>query len=466
MKIVHISAELAPIAKVGGLADALFGLAKNLVHLGHDVEIILPKYDTLKISEIKDLHQTSDDLSSFFKGRWFQTHIWKGKVHGLNVTFIDPKEPLNFFKRGKVYGDVDDPERFAFFSRAALEYLHRNDPPDIIHLHDWHASLVAPLYKIHFGGHGKVVLTLHNMAYRGITSAQLLEKIGLETDELFEDSGGRTINILRGGIVYSDFVTTVSPTYAKELLEKKDYDNLCYLLSRHAFKGILNGIDYNYWNPESDPHLPYHFSSGSLEMKKKLAQLVRKKFSLEDEDSPLVCCITRLVHQKGPELIKSAILRTLEGGGQFVLIGATSDEETQERFSNLKKKLSSSHHVYIDLTYNEELAHLVYAASDLFLVPSIFEPCGLTQLISMRYGALPLVRRTGGLADTVFDGENGFTFDDPTAEAISKTVDRALKLWFEDQGEWKKMMQEAMTRDYSWQTPAEEYLQVYNRLLS
>lgn len=465
MKIVHIAAELAPIAKVGGLADALFGLAKNFVHLGHDIEIIIPKYDTLKLDEIKDLKTVLMDLRSFFKGRWFHNQIWKGKVHGINVTFIDPKEPLDFFKRGKVYGCPDDPERFAYFSRVALEYLHQKEPCDIIHIHDWHAALVAPLYKIHFGGESKIILTLHNVAYRGITSSSLLEKIGLETDELVEDSDKRLINILKGGIIFSDFVTTVSPTYAKELLEKKDQDSLCALLDKQAFKGILNGIDYSYWNPETDPHLPFHYNAETIEVKKQLARLVRKQFSLDDEDSPLVCCITRLVYQKGPELIKSAIIRTLEGGGQFILIGATSDKETQTRFSNLKKKLSASRNVYIDLTYNEELAHLVYAASDLFLVPSIFEPCGLTQLIAMRYGSLPLVRRTGGLADTVFDGENGFTFDDPTAEAISKTLDRALKTWFEMPEEWKKMAEEAMERDYSWQIPAEEYLEIYNRLI-
>ena len=201
-----------------------------------------------------------------------------------------------------------------------------------------------------------------------------------------------------------------------------------------------------------------------IEKKRELKKILRERLSLEEEDSPIVCAIARLTPQKGPHLIKHALYRTLERGGQFVFLGSAPEGDTHEVFFNLKKKLSGSKHVHLELTYNEKLSHLVFAASDLFLVPSLFEPCGLTQLISMRYGTIPLVRQTGGLADTVFEGKNGYTFKDSTPDAICESIDRALWCWFHEKEKWKKLAENGMRMDHSWKGPVEEYFEIYTKL--
>lgn len=465
MEIVHIAAELAPLAKVGGLGDCIYGLARAFKDKDNKIEVILPKYDTLNLSEVENLHVFLNDLPSPFEGERYVNTIWKGQVHGIAVTFIDSHDPYHFFKRGKIYGCPDDLERFAYFTRAALEYLQQcKRDPDIIHIHDWHTSLAAPLIKKHYPRLGKVILTIHNMLYRGVGPAHLLRKIGLDAPELKD---GAQINLLRGGIIFCDAVTTVSPTYAKEILSDTTGDTLCALLReyRFKFKGVINGIDYEYWNPQTDPYLSTHYNAKQPSGKKKAQKELRELFSLQDKAVPLVGCVTRLVAQKGPELIKQALFRTLERGGQFVLIGSAHEEETEKRFQTLKQTMGTTAQAHIGLTYDEKWAHLVFAAADIMVVPSIFEPCGLTQMIAMRYGALPLVRHTGGLADTVADGINGFSFLDPTAESISKCLDRAYDVWESKREIWDKMVDKAMQEDFSWKVPAQEYLVLYNSLL-
>lgn len=438
MEIIHIAAELAPIAKVGGLADVIQGLSKALIAKGHKVEVVLPHYDQLEINESQTV------------------------IDSIPLTLIDSKQ---HFERGKIYGYPDDPLRFTSFCKAALEYLIREGRrPDVIHLHDWHAAVAAPLIKELYPELGsRVVFTIHNLSYQGHCEGKILDQIGWRKETIRE---GGLYNLMMGGILYADQVTTVSPTYANEILNTSLGHNLKPILQscKEKFSGILNGLDYGYWNPETDPYLPQNYSLQTVEKKRAVKKALCKRFGLEEEDSPLVGVITRLVPQKGPELIKATLLRTLELGGQFILLGSAPDENTERHFSNLQRKLFDSPHVHLELTYNEELSHLVYAGSDLFVVPSLFEPCGLTQLIAMRYGTVPLVRRTGGLADTVFDGENGFTFGPPTAEAIGAALDRALPLW--DTSQWNEMIKTGMEIDYSWNLPAEEYLKLYSSRLS
>lgn len=482
MDIIHIAAEMAPIAKVGGLGDVLLGLGRALTEKHKHVEIILPKYDCLDYDQISPLEVVMHDLSSYFENAPVHNTIWRGHIDQIQLTFIETHDPYGFFERGTVYGCPDDIERFTYFSKVALEYLVKsNKNPEIIHIHDWHTSLTPILLKEMFSAlsKAKTVLTIHNLAYQGISNRESLEKIGLSKDildryNLHDPQQTHLYNLMRGGIENADAVTTVSPNYAKEVLTPMGGGNLyrCLNDNSHKFQGILNGIDCEYWNPKEDPFLPFHYNHHDIHAsshpfippKGKIQKHLRHLLSLAEEECPIVSCITRLVPQKGPELIKQGILKTLEKGGQFILLGSTSDPQTHEVFYNLKRKFAESRQVHIELTYNEPLSHLVYAASDLFLVPSIFEPCGLSQLIAMHYGTVPLVRRTGGLADTVFEGFNGFVFEEPTAEGIQSAMDRAFVMWKEDSSQWRKLIEAGMKMDVSWKKPMEEYLHLYKHL--
>ncbi len=487
MHIVHIAAELAPIAKVGGLGDVILGLGRELKEKGHTVEVIMPKYDCLHLEEVDHLQVALHDLDSYFAGEWQHNTVWRGIVRGLPVVLIESHDREGFFERQTIYGCPDDVARFSYFSRAALEYLSQTEQaPEILHIHDWHAALV-PLLKKKFYNEtslsaARTVLTIHNLAYQGHCMKTDLAQVGLVAEEfdaphlLGDHHRPGHLNLLQGGIVFSDYVTTVSPNYAHEALTPEGGKGLERTLQQHKekFSGVLNGIDYDYWDPSNDPHLPFHFSIKNLshqhkkhpfiEEKAQLKAHLRQILSLDEEECPIVSCISRLVYQKGPELMKYALLKTLELGGQFVMIGSAMDPKTHAEFYNLKRKLAESRHVHIELNYNEPLSHLIYAASDLFLVPSIFEPCGLTQMIAMRYGTVPLVRKTGGLADTVFEGKNGFIFKEATAEGILHALTRALHCWFEAPDTWRSLMSKGMEKDFSWRIPSEEYLHIYSRL--
>jgi starch synthase len=460
VEIVHIAAELAPVAKVGGLGDVLHGLSRALLQKKHHVKIILPKYDTLDVDKVEHLEVMELDLPTRFDGTIYLNTLWKGLVDGIPVILIEPHDPTGFFDRGKIYGCEDDIARFCYFCLAALSLVQKF-PCDVIHIHDWHTGLIAGLLKERFPEiQAKVVYTIHNLAYQGLCRSEDLDRVGWKSAQLKE---GGVYNLLKGGIVFADHVTTVSPCYAKEILTSELGGNLQPILQKHykKFSGVLNGIDYSYWNPATDPHLPFHFSHEAPENKQKNKKELRRRLSLTDERCPLVGTVTRLVHQKGPELIKAGLLRTLEWGGQFVLLGSALDERTHMHFYNIKRKLAGSAHVHLELTYNEELSHLLYAGADLFLIPSLFEPCGLTQLIAMHYGAVPLARKTGGLADTVFEEKNGFLFGPPTAEEIHGALDRALNIWYRNPDSWQQLMLTGMKTDFSWNHPADEYLKIY-----
>lgn len=472
MKIVHIASELAPFAKIGGLGDVLHGLCRALLAKKHQVEVILPKYDVLNLEHVKDLEIIDNRFDVPFGNGSFENTVWRCIVDSIPVILIEPHHPLSLFNRETIYGCQDDPFRFAYFSCAALEFLVKTSrSPDIIHAHDWHTALAAPLIKSNYqakGLHSPCLFTIHNLAYQGHCGKDVVEETGLKKEiiEKLQDSP-HCYNLLKGGILFADHVTTVSPNYAREILETPLGGALTPLLQRrkHAFSGILNGIDFDYWNPKTDRFLPSRYSSKDvIEGKARLKTYLQEHLSLTNEHAPLVCAITRLVPQKGPDLIKAGLLRTLENGGQFVLLGSAHDEKTQTAFYNLKRAFAGSRHVHLELNYNEELAHLIFAASDLFLMPSLFEPCGLTQLIAMRYGTVPLVRKTGGLSDTVFEEQNGFLFEPPTEEAIGQTVDRALAVW-QKPGAWKRLIEKGISGDYSWEKPSEAYLTLYKSLL-
>lgn len=492
MHIIHIASELAPLAKVGGLADVVLGLSRELSWKGHDVDIIIPKYDCIDSNQIRDLTVEIQELMSFYNGEWFHNTVWVGWVENLKVYFIEPHHPRYFFNRGCFYGCDDDIERYLYFSRLALEFLYkRGIAPDIIHLHDWQTAAIAPLYYQMYNQIGynkpKLTFTIHNIEYQGKCSPQDLDKIGLDgmaflTDKKMQDPiYPDLINLVKGAIVFSDFVTTVSPNYAKEILTPEFGRGMESVLNLYQdkFLGILNGIDYSYWNPEIDRFLPVHYSSREAPVNKKdhntidrkafVKNVLRERLCMAEDYSPIVGIIARLVPQKGIELIKHAMQYTIEHGGQFVLLGSSPIPSIQNDFMQLKHKYEDHSNIYLALHHQEELAHMIFAAADMFIVPSIFEPCGLTQMIALKYGAIPIVRRTGGLADTVFDVDNtteanGFTFDEPSKSELEKTLQRAFECWFNNQERWRKLMISGMNIDFSWDKPADHYLNLYKKL--
>lgn len=496
MHIVHIASELAPIAKVGGLADVLLGLSRELSWKGHDVDIIIPKYDCMDVDQIRDLAIDQQELMSFYQGEWHSNTIWTGWVENLKVFFIDPHHPRYFFNRGCFYGCEDDMERYLYFSRAAIEFMYKRSlNPDIIHIHDWQTAAIAPLYRDMYKSLGfrsaSVVFTVHNLEYQGKCSYKDLDAIGmngkeyLDPEKMQDNNSPDLINLVKGAFVFSDFITTVSPNYAKEAFDRDSGRGLETTIRKykHKFAGILNGIDYSYWNPETDRYLPAHYSSRELPADKKdrntvdkksfLKKILRERLFLTEDHRPLVGCITRLVPQKGIAMIKHAIKHVEESKGQFILLGSSPIPSILEEFHKLKQQYTDHPHIHLSLNHQEELAHLIYAASDIFIVPSLFEPCGLTQMIAVRYGSIPVVRRTGGLADTVvdidysdlpFEQRNGYLFDTPNEAGINSALDRAIDCWFHDPEKWRKIVVNAMHLDFSWNIPSNLYLDIYKKL--
>ncbi len=445
MKIVHIASEFAPLAKVGGLSDVLLGLARATVERGHDVTVILPKYRCIDIP----CTQLADYPPSHT--------LWRARYENVPLILVETAQ--NFFNRDNIYGEPDDIERFAYFSKLVAAYLHTQPPPDVIHVHDWHTALIPLLYQ-----KTASILTIHNLAYAGACGLPMLEKIGLKPSPALQCAD--YYSLLQGGLTSVDQITTVSPTYAREILTPEYGGPFCHYLNKNKQKlsGILNGIDYTYWNPESDPLLPLHFNLQTIKQKGRVKELIKKNLQLNPENRILVSVIARLVSQKGPKLIEAALRKTIAEGGQFILLGALSDAETERHFLQLKEEYRHNRNVHIELTYNEELAHLTFAASDLLIVPSLFEPCGLTQMIAMRYGTVPLVRKTGGLADTVFEGRNGFSFGAATVEALHEALDRSFACWKWEPKRWQTLVRNGMSEDLSWQKPSEAYERLYASL--
>lgn len=469
MRIVHLTAEFAPIAKAGGLGEVVLGLSRELLKSGHEIEVILPKYDFLTPSKLPDLKIEVPH----FKCLEHNNALWSARVEGCPIHLLEARHPAGFFHRGKIYGYDDDAARFIYFTRASLELLKQQKKQiDILHLHDWHVSLAAPLIKDLFKELkiGATVLTLHNVEYQGICALHDLALFGIDGRKYLTKEN--QINLLKLGIEYADAIVPVSPTYAEEILLPEYGFHLDQTLraNRSKIKGILNGIDTKIWDPATDPHLPHHFR---VESALKGKEEIRKTFSLDIKKRPWVGTVSRLVPQKGPHLIMETLKTTIQKGGTFILLGSSPIPELQEEFDRLLKEYADHPQVSLNYTYDEALAHKIYAALDFLIVPSLFEPCGLTQLIAMRYGTIPIVRKTGGLKDTVFDHDdpkipasqrNGFTFSLPTPESLNVTLDRAFRLFFQDPASIQSLIRRGMNTDFSWKKPAKEYLKLYRNL--
>jgi starch synthase len=486
MYIVQIASECAPVIKAGGLGDVVYGLSRELEIRGHGVEIILPKYDCMRYDHIWGLHDAYQNLVVPWYGAAITCSVYCGWVHGRQCFFIDPHSDDLFFNRGYYYGGQDDQMRFAFFSKAALEFLLQTGKrPDIIHCHDWQTGLIPvmlyEMYKYYGMENQRVCYTIHNFKHQGIAGVDVLWATGLnresyyfDSDRLGDNFNPFALNFMKGGIVYSNFINTVSPHHAWEARYSDVGCGLSHTLDIHNYKfgGILNGIDCEVWNPGVDRYIPYHFTKDDLTGKAKNKKALRERLMLGHGDKPLICYIGRLDDQKGVHLVHHAIYYALSRNAQFVLLGSPTEPAISSWFWHEKMHLNNNPDCHLELGFNEELSHLIYAGADMIVVPSNYEPCGLTQMIGLKYGTVPIVRGVGGLLNTVFDRNydteklpeerNGYVFYQTDVSALESAMDRAIGLWYEYPQEFQELVAQGMEYDYSWNDPGQKYLGIYD----
>lgn len=458
MKIAMCSSEVVPFAKTGGLADVVGALPLALENQDQEVVIILPYYKEVEKSKVK-INKGSGDF--------YQAVIGKN----IKVYFIVQDK---FYNRDNLYGDKhgdypDNIERFAFYCHSTLKLLKKIDfAPDIIHCHDWQSALIPvylkELYKTDsFYKNTKTVLTIHNLGYQGLFEAQEYSKLGLDSKFFNSESlefFGR-INLLKAGITFSDIVTTVSPTYSKEIQTEVLGFGLEGVLEkrRDSLYGILNGLDYTIWNPETDKFIAQKYSLDNLTGKTKNKEDLQKLCGLPvNPELPLVGIVSRLATQKGFKLLTESIEAVCKLDLQLVILGTG-----EARYHHLLEEAAKKHKKTFSLhiKFDDELAHKIYSGSDMFLMPSEYEPCGLGQLIALKYGSVPLVYKTGGLADTV-NAQNGFLFEAYNKEALLNTVKTAVKT-YSDKVKWNKMIANAMKCSFSWENSAIQYIQIYEK---
>lgn len=486
MYIVQVASECAPVAKVGGLGDVVYGLSRELSMKGHCVEIIMPMYDCMRYDHIWGLHEAYRDLWVPWFGGAIHCSVFVGWVHGQVCFFIRPNSGDNFFNRGHYYGALDDHMRFAFFSKAALEFLLKsNKRPDVIHCHDWQTGLLPvmlfEMYKWHGLWNQRICYTIHNFKHQGIAGTNVLWATGLNNepyyfhyDRLQDNFNPLALNYMKGGIVYANHVTTVSPHHAWEARYSDISCGLGHTLHvyQNKFSGVLNGIDYSIWNPEIDKYIPVQYNIETLAEKAQNKKALRERLLLADNDKPIVCFIGRLDDQKGVHLVHHAMYYALNRGAQFVLLGSATEPNINSWFWHEKHHLNNNPDCHLELAFNEELAHLIYAGADLMVVPSNYEPCGLTQMISLKYGTVPIVRGVGGLVSTVFDRDydqnlppekrNGYVFYQSDNHALETAMERAIGLYNQFPKEFQKLQKQGMACDYSWNEPGNEYVTIYD----
>lgn len=479
LRILHAASEAVPLVKTGGLADVVGALPQALKAMGHDVRVVIPGYRKA-IAAAEKLGLTWGDHTMTIEAGGVDHHLGVGTVviGGVPVHLLACNE---LFDRDGIYGpsanhDYDDnARRFAVFSKGALALPGYLDwTPHIVHAHDWQAGLIPALLERGFNHvlpATRSVFTIHNIAYQGAFWHFDMKLTGLDWalfNPLHLEHYGR-LNLLKAGIVFADRATTVSRTYASEIQLAEYAFGLEAVTRGHSYKlsGIVNGIDSDAWNPATDKHLPAHFDLKKLAGKKTCRERLRDELGLvPDKRACLVSIVSRLVEQKGIDLIAEAVEPYILAGRMQLVVLGSGDLHLEHRLSQLQAKHPGWVHVWYG--YNEPLAHRIIAGSDLFLMPSRTEPCGLTQLYSLRYGTLPLVRHTGGLADTVQDvatGDgNGFTFGPVDLGHFSSVLDRALGLYEHFPDEWKSAMKRGMKADWSWKHVAKEYDALYRSI--
>lgn len=478
LRVLSVASECAPFVKTGGLADVVGALAKALAAENMTVRILLPLYPQL--SQLAAGAETVAAFPSLMDG---PARLLAARAEGLDLLLLDA--PHLYDRPGRIYLGSDGRDwadnhlRFGALSRAGAEIaLGAVDgwTPDIVHAHDWQAGLV-PVYLRQSGrAHPPGVLTIHNIAFQGLFPASEMAVLGLSADgftpEGFEYWG--RLSFLKGGLTHADRITTVSHTYARELATPEFGMGLDGVISarRADMAGILNGIDTGVWNPETDPHLPAGFTARKLKGKSVNKAALEARFGLSpDPDAPLFAVISRLTEQKGLDLVAGAMPGLAAQGGRLVVLG-TGDAELEAIYSDLAR--AHPDHVGVEIGYDEALAHLMQAGADAIIVPSRFEPCGLTQLCALRYGTIPVVSRTGGLADTVIDANpaalsagcaTGIQFAPVTGGALTDALDRCVGL-YDDRKLWTAMVRRAMKQPVGWERSAAEYAHLYRSLVS
>lgn len=473
MKVLFVGGEASPFSKTGGLGDVLGSLPKALKELGIDARVVLPKHKITKDKFQDQLEFVADyrvpvGYKEEYCGIETLTH------DGVIFYFVDNEYYFGY--RDTLYGHYDDGERYGFFNDAVLKMLPVIDfIPDVIHCNDWQSGLIPLMLNQRYKGRNikgyeniKTMLTIHNIAYQGVFSKELMHYLNISyvNDLEFENS----INFLKTGIQTADFVSTVSETYAGEILHDYFAFRLNTVLEtrKDDLYGIVNGIDYEQFNPKTDEALEYNYSTSNyLKGKSENKKFLREYFKLEDNKLPIIGMVSRLTEAKGFDIIKIIIEDLIKDNKlQMVLLGS-GDPEIEYYYQDLKKIYPNNVGVYIG--YSDEMARMIYAGSDLFLMPSRFEPCGLAQLISLKYGTLPIVRNTGGLKDTIipynkFTGEgNGFGFENFSSDDLLHAVNEAVET-YGDKPAWKKLVKNAMQENFSWEQSALKYIDLYNKL--
>lgn len=483
LKIAMIASECVPFAKTGGLADVVGALPAALQALGHDVIVIMPRYYSVDYQKYH-LRPFLSPLGVWMgnEQEWCATHI-ANKSDGVSVYFIESEK---YFGRDGLYHDAefndfgDNPRRFAFLTRAALQLCKdMGFAPDIVHVHDWQTALASAYLKVwHWNdpilGRAASALTIHNIGYQGVYGAEHYDYIGLRWDnftpEKLEDHG--RINFLKGGIYYADMVNTVSPTYAEETRTPEyAYGMAPYLNDKGAdYVGILNGVDYSEWNPAVDRLIPAQYSAYDLTGKATCKAALQQRFGLEVEPRiPIVGVVSRFADQKGLDILAAAIEPIVKSMAvQFVILGS-GDKTLEAYYRELAVRYLGK--IGSHIGYNNEMAHWIEAGSDFFIMPSRYEPCGLNQIYSLKYGTLPIVRATGGLNDTVEQYQEktgagtGFKFNYLSPRAIQDVVGWAVSTYYDRPKHIQKMIQAAMGKDFSWEQSARDYEALYQRAM-
>jgi starch synthase len=480
MRVILASSEVVPYSKTGGLADVAGALPKALARVGCDISVVTPRYTGLggRHGDVVS-HQTGrqiyEDLAVPFAGTVKSAQVWLDYLDGAPVYFIDNRE---YFGRGYIYGYGDfDAERFAFFSRAVLELAKRlGPPPDLIHCNDWQTGFIPAYLSSTYGRdpyfeRTATLFTIHNLAYQGIFNPGLLSHLGFSWDVFtygMEFQG--MASAMKSGLHFSTALSTVSRKYAEEIQTPEFGNRLDGLLRwrRGDLLGILNGVDYSEWNPEVDHHLAARYSMHDLGGKRACKSDLLKQFSLpENLDRPVVAIVSRLTVQKGIDLIAEAIWRILDTGAYFVVLGS-GGESYEDYFQHVRDSRPQQVGVYFG--YNTELAHRIEAGADIFLMPSAYEPCGLNQMYSLKYGTIPIVRGVGGLDDTIENFErttrrgNGYKFYEYSAERLLEKFYESLLVYY-DQDMWQALQRNGMSADLSWEHSAQEYMDAYRRII-
>jgi starch synthase len=477
MHIAFVASECVPFSKTGGLADVVGVLPRSLAASGHQISVFVPRYRHTHISEERAVVQS---ITVPFDDRYRFCSILTGAGYpGVRFFFVDYPP---YFDRDGLYGTSsgdfpDNAERFALFCRAVLEGSKILGVPDIFHCHDWQSALLPILLRTQYDedpafNNTGTVFTIHNMGYQGLFPPEILPLLTLPWD-LFTITKMEyfgNVNFLKGALAYSDWVTTVSRKYAQEIQTSEFGFGLDGVLKERAqtLTGILNGVDYEEWNPETDRFTAAHYSPDDLSGKRECKQDLLASFGMTNADPnvPLIGIVSRFAAQKGFDLIGQIVDRLALEDVLLTVLGS-GDRLYEEMFLRLSRQVP--HKIAVKIAYDNALAHKIEAGADMFLMPSRYEPCGLNQIYSLKYGTVPIVRATGGLDDTIDPWDprtkkgTGFKFQEPTGEALLRTIHQALQL-YRDQTSWQKLMRNGMSKDFSWRSSAREYIRVYERV--